>query len=102
MTYNEYITATLSKFYISPEEIDVIMLNQNITPDEDVDPKIAKMAMYKEFSQIIPVANMSEGGASTTWNMKSFLLWYSLLASELGEPDMTKEDNTIKDYSAYY
>ena len=45
---------------------------------------------------------MSEGGASTSWNMESVLLWYSLLASELGEPDMTKENNTIKDYSAYY
>lgn len=102
MTYKEYITYTLSKFYISPEEIDVIMLNQNIAPDENVEPKIAKIAMYNEFSQILPVANMSEGGTSTTWNMEGVLLWYSLLASELGKPDMTKKDNTIKDYSAYY
>lgn len=102
MTYREYITTTLSKFFISPDEIEVIMLNQEIAPDDDVDPKVAKKAMYNEFSHILPVANMSEGGASTSWNMESVLLWYSLLASELGLPDMTKEDNTIKDYSAYY
>lgn len=78
------------------------MLNQGIKSEEIVDPQVAKKAMYNEFSHILPVANMSEGGASTSWNMESVLLWYSLLASELGMPNMTKKDNTIKDYSAYY
>ena len=49
MTYKEYITATLSKFYISPEEIDVIMLNQNITPDEDVAPRLPKWRCTRSF-----------------------------------------------------
>lgn len=101
MTYKEYITKTLNRFYVSPDDIEILMLNQAIDPEADVDVHTAKMAVYKEFSSILPVANMSEGGSSVTWITENVLAWYSLLASELGMPDVMN-DNTVKDLSAYW
>lgn len=101
MTYKEYITKTLNRFYVSPDDIEILMLNQSIDPEADVDVHAAKMAVYKEFSSILPVANMSEGGSSVTWITENVLAWYSLLASELGMPDVMN-DNTVKDLSAYW
>lgn len=101
MTYKEYITKTLNRFYVSPDDIEILMLNQSIDPEADVDVHAAKMAVYKEFSSILPVANMSEGGSSVTWITENVLTWYSLLASELGMPDVMN-DNTVKDLSAYW
>lgn len=101
MTYKEYITKTLNRFYISPDDIEILILNQSIDPEADVDVHTAKMAIYNEFSSILPVANMSEGGSSVTWITENVLTWYSLLASELGMPDIM-DDNTVKDLSTYW
>lgn len=101
MTYKEYITKTLNRFYVSPDDIEILMLNQAIDSEADVDVHAAKMAVYKEFSSILPVANMSEGGSSVTWITENVLAWYSLLASELSMPDVMN-DNTVKDLSAYW
>lgn len=99
MTYREYITKTLNKFFLSPDDIDILMLNQGIEADADVNVLIAKMAIYKEFSMVLPMANINEGGTSVTWISENVKVWYSLLASELGMPDLLKGDDLIRDYS---
>ena len=101
MTYKEYLTKTLSRLYVSPDDIDILILNQGINPEEEVDVHAAKMAVYNEMSSILPLANMSEGGTSITWINDNVLRWYSLLASELGMPDVLN-DNTIKDLTSYW
>lgn len=101
MTYKEYLTKTLSRLYVSPDDIEILMLNQGIEPDAEVDVHTAKMAMYNEMSSLLPLANMSEGGTSVTWITDNVLRWYSLLASELGMPDVMS-NNTIKDLTSYW
>lgn len=99
MTYKEYLTQTLSRLYVPPDDIEILMLNQSIDPEAEVDVHAAKMAMYKEASHVIPLANMSEGGTSVTWINENVKAWYSLLASELGMPDVLS-NNTIKNLTS--
>ena len=101
MTYKEYLIKTLNRFFVSPDDIEIMMVNQKIDPEAEVDVHTAKMAMYNEFSSILPVVNMSEGGASVTWITENVLIWYSLLASELGMPNVLS-NNTVKDLTPYW
>ena len=63
------------------------MANQTeLIPDAEanVDTKTAKTALVKEFASIIPLANVSEGGYSVSWNMEAVKLWYNQTCDELG------------------
>lgn len=87
MTYREWITATCSRLNISSSDIDLILTNQaELIPDETkkVDVKTAKLALCREFSSILPMANISEGGLSITWNMEAVKAWYNSMCRELG------------------
>lgn len=101
MTNREYLNATLSKFSISETDIELIAINQNILLDEDVsDAKLLKTAIYNEFSQILPIANISEGGFSISWNFDAVKKFYSLLAQELGLDDVLNDaEDRISDAS---
>ena len=99
MTYKEYLVQTLNRFFVSPSDVEILMLNQKIDPDAEVDVHTAKMAMYNEISFFIPLVNMSEGGTSVTWITKNVLIWYSLLASDLGMPDLLN-NNTVEDLTS--
>lgn len=89
MTTREYLTATLSKFNVSEKDIDLLYVNQGIET-EDLDVNAVKLAIYNEFSSLLPLANISEGGLSITWNMDALKIWYSLLAKQLGKEDVLK------------
>ena len=97
MLVKEYLTASLSKFDLSESDIDLIMINQNLLNDE-VDVKLAKTAMYNEFSSLIPLMDLSEGTMSIRWNFSAIKLWYSLLAKELGKEDVLSslEDKSVE------
>ncbi len=101
MTYKEYLTATLSKFQISPAEIDLIIVNQGLEGEADV--LTAKTAIYNEFSTLIPVMDVSEGTMSVKWNLGALRMWYSLLAKELGKEDvlatLAAKDDEVTDRS---
>lgn len=101
MTNKEYITATLSRFNISESEIDLIMLNQNVIAPDEVDVEAARLAMFREIPLFIPLANISEGEMSVSWNIAAIKIWYSLLAQQLGEPDLLKEpaNDSVEDVS---
>lgn len=96
MNTKEYLTATLSKFELSPSDIDLIMINQELE-DGEVDVITVKTAIYNEFSALIPVLDLSEGSMSIKWNMKGLQMWYSLLAKELGKEDVLASLNTPDD-----
>lgn len=67
--------------------MDLILANQvELIPDENatVDARTAKTALVKEFASIIPLANVSEGGYSVSWNMDAIKLWYNQTCGELG------------------
>lgn len=105
MTYKEYISNELSDLYMSPGKIsnllEDIKQREQINPDDEVDVSVAKRALYNSFSAILPKANISEGKFSISWLTENILTWYSLLANELGLPNVL-EDNTIKDYTPFW
>lgn len=99
MNYKEYLTATLSRFNLSDADIDLIIINQGLEGGE-LDVKTAKMAIFKEFSLILPLANISEGGFSISWNIDALKMWYSQLANELEEVDLLNvKSDTVQDMS---
>lgn len=97
MTVKEYLTATLSKFQLSPSEIDLIMINQKLEDVDVEDVATVKTAIYNEFSALIPVLEISEGSMSIKWNMDGLKTWYSLLSKELGKEDVLASLNAPDD-----
>ena len=106
MTVKEYLTATLSKFQLSPSEIDLIMINQGLTEENPVDVETIKNAIYNEFSALIPIVDISEGSMSIKWNMAGLKARYSLLAKELGKEDvlasLNAPDNSVNNASFFW
>jgi len=93
MTYKQWITKTGARFQLSADDVDLILTNRaDLIPNPDavVDVKTAKTALCKEFASLIPLANVSEGGYSITWNWDALKLWYSQTCAELGLQDITK------------
>lgn len=84
MTNREWFGTTCGRFGMNDAEIDVLMVNQGINPDEEVDPKSAKRALCNEFATIIPMANVSEGGFSASYNLEAIKMWYKVACEELG------------------
>jgi hypothetical protein len=87
MTYKEWITATVKRFAIEPADVDLILFNQKeLIPDEtaEADIKTAKTALCREFANLIPLADISEGGYSITWKWEAIGLWYNQACAELG------------------
>lgn len=72
--------------------MDLMLVNQQGAipdPDAEVDTTTAKRALCKEFGSIIPLANVSEGGYSVSWNWEAIKFWYNQTCSELGITPMT-------------
>ncbi|MDR1459788.1 MAG: hypothetical protein LBI60_06210 [Bacteroidales bacterium] len=87
MTYKEWITATAKRFTIGTADVELILFNQRgLIPDENAEADIttAKTALCREFANLIPIADISEGGYSTSYNLDAIKLWYNQTCSELG------------------
>lgn len=87
MTYKEWITATVRRFGATAEDAELILANQTeLIPDADaaVEPTTAKRALVREFASVMPLANVSEGGYSVSWNWEALKMWYDITCGELG------------------
>ncbi|MDR1416321.1 MAG: hypothetical protein LBJ57_02725 [Prevotellaceae bacterium] len=87
MTYKEWITATASRFTIGAADVELILFNQRtLIPDENAEANAvtAKKALCKEFSSLIPLADVGEGGFSISWNWEAIKFWYSQACAEVG------------------
>ncbi len=94
MTNLEYITAKLSKFNLSEEDCTVILLENGINADDEVSVNEIKLAIYKSFSDWLPVyKSTTEGGVNETWNYEAIKLYYSLLCKELGKENILDKLN---------
>lgn len=92
MTYKEWFTRTTTRFGIEAADVELILTNQQATiPDAnaDVDVTTAKKALCKEFGSLIPLANVSEGGYSVSWNWEAIKFWYKQTCGELGITPLT-------------
>ena len=93
MTYLEWMTSTVARFNVTADEAELILTNQSeLVPDMSatVDVAIAKTALCKEFASILPMANVTEGGYSVTWDMGAIRMYYNSLCDELGIPNRLK------------
>lgn len=100
MTYKEYLLATLAPFGVEIATVDLIIINQKLSPDKEVkteeDVLLLKKTLFKEFSIYLPKQKtLSEGGYSISWDMEAIRLWYSSLAKELSEEDTFFTSSTI-------
>ena len=85
MTNREYIKAVLSKFNLSENEIEIIILDNKIGSDDDVDVLKCKEAIHKNLTTWLPIhSSISEGGVSESWNYDAVKMYYSALCKELG------------------
>lgn len=87
MTYKEWMTRTLARFNMTVDDAELILASQtNIIPDpeEPVNAETAKKALVLEFSSILPLHNVSEGGFSISWKWEALKAWYYLTAREVG------------------
>lgn len=92
MTYKEWFSRTVSRLGVEGGDVDLMLANQQDAipdPDAEVDTTTAKRALCKEFGSIIPLANVSEGGYSVSWNWEAIKFWYNQTCSELGITPMT-------------
>lgn len=92
MTYKEWFSRTVSRFGVEGGDVDLMLANQQDAipdPDAEVDTTTAKRALCKEFGSIIPLANVSEGGYSVSWNWEAIKFWYNQTCSELSITPMT-------------
>lgn len=87
MTYKEWMIATVNRFGIGEADVELFLFNQAETipdPEAKADVKTAKRALCKEFASVIPLANVSEGGYSVSWNWEAIKFWYNQTCGELG------------------
>lgn len=87
MTYRDYISLTGQRFDFTANDKELFFANQKALipdPDGEVDITTAKKALVNEIANILPIANVSEGGYSVSWNMEAIRLWYKLTCAELG------------------
>ena len=96
-TNREYLTASLGKFGLSADDIDLIMVE---TPELEgpLNVALCKESMYNSLSAILPTANISEGGYSISWNVDALKLWYSSLCNELGKTNVLKPKVSNRSY----
>ena len=78
----EYLTKTLSRFNLTEDDIDLILAEHPGLEEANFN------AIYKSMSEILPVANISEGGFSLSWNMDALKMWYNALCKELGKENI--------------
>lgn len=97
-TNRQYLEATLSRFNISEVHVDLI-ISEHPELNGDLDVRKSKLAIYQSMSTIIPIADVSEGGYSVTWNMDALKMWYSALCKELGKKNVLDGQPKIRNRS---
>ena len=87
-TNREYLIASLAKFNLTEDDIDLILVESPaILPDDAPNVTACKLAIYTSMSIILPLANIGESGYSVSWNIDALKMWYSALCTELGKPN---------------
>ncbi|WP_343302851.1 DUF6706 family protein [Chitinophaga niabensis] len=103
MTNKEYIQVYLSKFGITDQEIELMLLNAGLNGGDPVtDTKALDTAIYYQLPPLFAgMQDVSEGGYSIKWNLDGIKLWYSWLARKLGLPDNLVPKPTVKGISPW-
>lgn len=97
-TNREYLAATLNRFGLTAEDIEVLMV-ENPTLEGALSVPACKLAMYNSFSAIL-TGNISEGGYSLSWDADRLKMFYASLCRELNKP--SRIGNTIQNRSNFW
>lgn len=86
---------------MSSDELNLILVDNSLSADDNVDVVLAKTAIYNSLSQLIPVySSVSEGGVSFAWNLDAIKLYYGILCTSLNlENKISVPENEIRDRS---
>lgn len=99
-TNRDYLIKALAKFNVSEDDVDLMLLDSpELLPEATPDVKGCKTAIYKSMSVILPLANISEGGYSVSWNIEALKMWYNTLCTELGKENLIGGKPKIRDRS---
>lgn len=102
MTYREWFIKTTGKFGMTAEDVELILTNQQDVipdPDAEVDVTVARRALVAEAEVLIPMANITEGGYSVSWDREAFFAWYRAVCKKLGIEDTLTPHPTATDRS---
>lgn len=98
-TNRQYLLAQLSKFGLSEDETDLILVENTLSGDGAVNALACKQAMQKSLSILIPVVEVSESGYSQRTNVEALKIWYNALCNELGVTNNLTKKPTIRNRS---
>ncbi|MEI6752353.1 MAG: DUF6706 family protein [Paludibacter sp.] len=99
MTNSEYIGKSLSKFEVSSDDVELILVENGLTGERMLDLKAAKSAICKSLGVWLPIfSSVSEGGVSKSWNFDALKLYYSSLCNELGVANTTSPSVRDRSY----
>ncbi len=101
-TNSEYLISSLQRLNVTSADIDVMLVESGLDGSAPLDITACKNAIYNGFSKIIPLANVSEGGYSISWNMNAVKLFYANLCRELGKENVLEIKPKVKDKSNYW
>ena len=87
-TNSEYLFASLSRFNVNSNDIDVMLLEAGLTSSASVDVTACKTAIYNGLTKMLPLANVSEGSYSFSGNMEAIKWYYNQLCRELGKENV--------------
>jgi len=100
----EYLQKSLAGLDISDDDIKIILLKSGIDAGAEVDTLACDTAVWKRFSVVLRNAmrNLSQGGASISWNMDAVKLFYASLSSELGLENVLNPRPKIRNRSNFW
>lgn len=101
-TNRQYISATLEKFNVSENDVELILIKSGVNGDDVLNVTVCDNAIYNRLSVVLKAAsqNVSEGGYSVSWNMEAVKLYYQALCQEIGKPNVIKP--AIRNRSNYW
>lgn len=91
MTNTEYITNALGGFNVSSNTVETILAENALTGSDTADFQACKMAMYQSFYLVYPMADISEGDLSISYNATAIKNFYRHLCDALGMPDVLSQ-----------
>lgn len=98
-TNREYLNGILSGFGITDTTVDLIIADHPGLEGQ-LNTSACKLAIYDSIPTFLPVADVSQGGYSVTWDVERLKMWFAALCKDLGKPN--PYGSTIKNRSNYW
>lgn len=97
MTNLDYMTSQLGRFGFEGDDLQAILVANQILPNDVADILAVRKAIYKEVPLMLAgLQEISESGYTVKWNIAGIKAWYSVLAKELGLPDVLNPKPIMK------